>query len=76
MNKKYKSPNKKVLIALISEMIDAEESSDGENRAIYGRVAKMVVDKEPDADEDTCWKLDELTGIAKENGYSTYEVNW
>lgn len=59
----------KVLIALLDKIIDAEESCDGEFRAIYGNVAKMIVDGsyvyEPEIEE----KLDMLVAMAYKKGY-------
>ena len=65
--------HEKILIALISEMIDAEETGDGENRAIYGRVAKMIVSGSYMYDPEVQRKLNMLADMAKKKDFSPYE---
>lgn len=77
INKEYKPLSREVLVALIGEMVDAEESSDGENRAIYANVAKMVIDNEFYIAEKNYMKLQEAVDEAHEKGYrSGYKINW
>jgi|WetSurSiteA1Bulk_404760.scaffolds.fasta_scaffold286618_2 hypothetical protein len=74
---KIKSATRKTLIALIYEMVNAEESSDGEYRAIYANVAKMIIDTEYKYDYHIEEKLRQLISEAHEKGYyNGYKVNW
>lgn len=68
---------KKTLIALIYEMVNAEESSDGENRAIYANVAKMIIDSQYEYDENVEDILRQWISEAHKEGYfGGYKVNW
>lgn len=74
---KIKLATRKTLIALIYEMVNAEESSDGENRAIYANVAKYIIDNEDEYNEKAEYNLSRLIEEAHEKGYRNgYKVNW